>query len=87
MLRLIIFFLFLFINLEYFNAQCSSGFTEMVIEIVPDSYPLEISWDVTTAGTVIAYGTFEGDTICIDTTVCTTFTILERKYGSYRRRI
>ena len=75
MLRLLFFFLFFSISFEFVHAQCSSGFTEMIIEIVPDSYPAEISWEVTTAGTVVASGTFEGDTICVDTTLCTTFTI------------
>ena len=75
MLRLLFFFLFFSISFEFVHAQCSSGFTEMIIEIVPDSYPAEISWEVTTAGTVVASGTFEGDSICVDTTLCTTFTI------------
>jgi len=60
-------------------SQCASGYAELIIEIVPDSYPSEISWDVSTAGTVVASGNSVGDTICIDTTQCTTFTI----YDSY----
>ena len=63
---------------QYF-AQCPSGMAELIIEIVPDSYPSEISWDITSSGGIIASGASVGDTICIDTTQCNTFTI----YDSY----
>lgn len=75
-MRIILFFI-LFTPVFSIYGQCSQD--ELIIEIVPDSYPGEISWELTSMGSVIASGNEIGDTICLDTSSCYVFTI----YDSY----
>lgn len=59
------------------KAACPPGFKEMVIHIIPDTWPQEVSWSVTDNNGFI-YGmadSSEGDTICIPDSACVTFTI------------
>lgn len=57
-------------------SSCPGGMTEIIIQIIPDAYPLETSWDLTdSSGTMIANGTTSGDTICIPQNSCAFFTI------------
>lgn len=57
------------------NAQCVAGQKEVIIEIVPDNYPAEVTWDLTANGALIATGNYIGDTICVDENACLSFTI------------
>jgi hypothetical protein len=62
------------------NASCAVGFSEVIIHIVPDTWPYETSWSlVDIGGLPIDTGTSVGDTICIPTGSCAVFTI----YDSY----
>ena len=60
------------------NAQCSSNEKQVLILIVPDNYPQEISWNLKDlAGNTIASGGSVGDTLCVNASTCLTFTILD----------
>ena len=40
------------------NASCQTGFSEVIIQIIPDQFPWETSWNLTdNAGTILASGT------------------------------
>lgn len=64
------------------SAQCPAGLKEVVITIVPDNYPQEISWTLNDAqtNTPIVTGTSNGDTICVGQNICLRFTIND-SYG------
>lgn len=54
------------------------GQTEIIVQIIPDSYPAEISWQLTDQfSTVIASGYSVGDTICVPSGQCVNFTIYD----------
>ena len=59
------------------DAQCSAGQKQVVIEIVPDNYPQEITWVLRANGVQIANGNFNGATICVDASACIQFTIYD----------
>ncbi len=62
------------------QAQCSSGYSQIIVSIIPDTYPNETSWDIKdTANTIIASGTINNDTLCYLTGNLLHFTI----YDSY----
>lgn len=64
-------------------AQCQSGELEIVVEIVPDSWPGEISWMLELDGELLAEGGSVGATVCIDASLedpCLQFTISD-SYG------
>jgi uncharacterized protein (TIGR02145 family) len=62
------------------QAQCSPGYSQIIVNIIPDSYPAETSWDIKDASnTVIASGTTNNDTLCYLTGNLLHFTI----YDSY----
>jgi hypothetical protein len=62
------------------QAQCSTGYSQVIVNIVPDNYPNETSWDIKdTANTIIASGTTNNDTLCYLTGILLHFTI----YDSY----
>lgn len=64
------------------QTNCAEGETEIVIDITPDGYPFEITWDLVVGGEIIADGGFDGDTICLlmeEELPCYEFTI----YDSY----
>ena len=45
---------------------CLEGETELIIEIISDDYPTEISWDITVGGELVAAGVGGGvDTLCV----------------------
>jgi Lysyl oxidase/Secretion system C-terminal sorting domain len=72
-------FLFVFGLMAYvlpntMQAQCNDGESEMIITIVADAWPDEISWAVVgQEGGSLAAGTFTGDTVCIPTGECVQF--------------
>ncbi len=60
------------------NAQttCSTGFTEIIIQIIPDAWPYETSWELTdNNGNIVASGLAIGDTVCVPVNSCMIFTI------------
>ncbi|MDZ4679930.1 MAG: M60 family metallopeptidase [Saprospiraceae bacterium] len=65
---------------QYSQAQCPIGYSQIIVNIIPDTYPNETSWDIKdTANTIIASGTTNNDTICYPTSNLLYFTI----YDSY----
>lgn len=59
------------------KATCP-GQTEIIIQITPDNYPQEISWNLKDqSNVIIASGLSIGDTICVPTGECVTFTIYD----------
>jgi hypothetical protein len=65
---------------SFVYSQCSVGQKEVIIEIFPDDYPDEISWNLKENGIQIAAGNFLSDTVCIGENSCLQFTILD-SYG------
>jgi len=63
-------------------AQCGSGLVELQVEIIPDQYPGETTWDVKDGGgsTVASGSNAQGDTVCIPASGCYVFTIRD-SYG------
>ncbi len=63
------------------QAQCAAGYSQIIVNITPDNYPNETSWDIKdAANTLIASGTTNDDTICYLTGNCLHFTIHD-SYG------
>jgi hypothetical protein len=72
---------FAFVSINYSKAACSAGQSEIIVNIIPDNYPNEISWDIQTgAGVILASGGFTGDTICVPSNSCVIFSIHD-SYG------
>lgn len=62
-------------------AQCDEGEIFVEIQIIPDDWPEEISWEITDAdGILYASGESQGDTLCLPGDICATFTIFD-SYG------
>lgn len=63
------------------KAVCPTGLSTVIVRIVPDGYPAETSWDIKdSAGNTIYSGASVGDTVCIPSGSCHTFTIHD-SYG------
>lgn len=65
------------------TAQCEAGEVEIMVEIVPDSWPGEISWTLEMSGELLAESGADGATVCIDGALedpCLLFTIAD-SYG------
>ena len=63
------------------NAQCSSGYSQIIVNIVPDTYPAETSWDIQdAANNIVASGTTNNHTLCYITGNCLHFT-MQDSYG------
>ncbi|TAE52504.1 MAG: T9SS C-terminal target domain-containing protein [Bacteroidetes bacterium] len=60
-------------------AQCNSATeSQVIVQIVPDSYPTETTWELSTyAGQVLATGTINSDTVCVPNNTCIRFTIFD----------
>ncbi|MEZ5172906.1 MAG: lysyl oxidase family protein [Bacteroidia bacterium] len=58
-------------------AQCPTGQSEVAINIIPDDYPQEISWELTSDGEVLASGGSTGTTLCVTAQTCMVFTIFD----------
>ena len=59
---------------------CNTNQIEVRVEIMPDAYPNETSWDVRAVnGQIVAQGTFAGDTFCLPQNGCFAFSV----YDSY----
>lgn len=62
-------------------AACTGGQSQVIVHIIPDSYPGEISWNIQTqSGTIVASGGSVGDTICVPTGSCHVFNMFD-SYG------
>jgi len=59
------------------SAQCSGALLPVIINITPDDYPQEISWTLQTGTTVVASGTSNSDTVCVEPGSCNTFRIFD----------
>jgi hypothetical protein len=69
------------LSINYSQAACTAGQSEIIVSIIPDIYPNEISWDIQTgSGVILASGAFEGDTVCVPANSCVIFTIHD-SYG------
>ena len=71
------------------QAQCPNGYSQIIVNIIPDNYPNETSWDIRdTANNIVASGTINCDTLCYLTGQLLYFTIYDSYgdgigYGSY----
>jgi len=80
-IRLLLIFLICLMIVPKADAACSSGFSEVIVHIIPDSYPGEISWNIQTqSGSIVASGGSVGDTICVPTGSCHVFNMFD-SYG------
>jgi hypothetical protein len=71
----------LFIGSLELKASCPPDNNEIIVQIIPDQYPTEISWVLSDlSGNILGTGGSVGDTICIPDSVCTIFTIND-SYG------
>lgn len=59
---------------------CPAGQSELIVSIVPDAWPNEISWTVTSSGEQLATGTAQGGSICVPSGECLIFSMLD-SYG------
>ncbi len=60
-------------------SQCTSGQSEVFVQIVPDNYPNEMSWKLFVDNLEVLTGTSNSDTVCVDTSACIRFEM----YDSY----
>ena len=59
-------------------AQCTPGNSQIIIQIIPDGYPLEISWSLAdNSGAIVDSGASVGDTLCVATSSCNMFTMYD----------
>lgn len=60
------------------NAICLPGFTEVIVQIIPDQFPTDQSWSITDdGGNIIASGLWTGDTLCVPDSSCMLFSIYD----------
>lgn len=59
---------------------CPSGESELIVSVVPDAWPNEISWTLTNGGALLATGNVQGATLCVPAGECLIFTMLDA-YG------
>jgi hypothetical protein len=70
----------LFLSCSSFKASaaCTSGFSEIIIKIIPDNWPEETTWTlVDIDGNPLASGNYIGDTICVPSNSCVMFSIFD----------
>jgi hypothetical protein len=85
MKRSLLFFIVLFSLLFSYRAQtCSSGQSQIKIQLVPDQFPTEITWDLKdAAGSIVLSGAGDPnylttyDSICVPNNTCYTFNIYD----------
>lgn len=77
MLTLLI-FLFLIVNMKMVSAQCSDGQFPFVVNIIPDLYPEQNSWELYANDIEVANGTTNNDTVCIDSSACVRFSMYDQ---------
>ncbi len=62
------------------QGDCPNGESELVVSIVPDAWPNEISWTVTYDSSPIGAGNSTGGSLCVPTGECLIFTMND-SYG------
>ncbi|MCH2224334.1 MAG: CotH kinase family protein [Crocinitomicaceae bacterium] len=77
-LKIILLAILSFCYVELFG-QCSGTEKELIVSIVPDNFPNEISWSIENVATssVIVSGNSSGTSVCLDSTICYEFTIYD----------
>ncbi len=81
MKRLLTSLLVLLLAFHATKASCPSGYSEIIIRIVPDSWPQEISWQLSeSGGALLQSGTSTGDTVCVPDASCLEF-VINDSYG------
>jgi hypothetical protein len=61
--------------------NCNSNEVEVSVQITPDNYPTETTWQIKdAAGNIAASGTSQSQTVCLSNAFCYTFTIFDT-YG------
>ena len=69
-----LFFVFLccLVGLGGLRAQCAVGQSQLIVEVVPDFWPTEISWELNdfASGVQLGSGTSSGATFCVTTGAC-----------------
>lgn len=68
--KFLVIFLFSFITNGVFYSQCPSGQALLEINIVPDFFSDEISWEIVQNSTQILTGTSNSGQVCIDSSQC-----------------
>ncbi len=58
-------------------SQCGAGQSEVIVQITPDNYPGETSWELMAGGSIVATGNYLGDTICVPQNSCIQFKIMD----------
>jgi hypothetical protein len=61
-------------------AQCPIGQSPVYVNITPDNYPNETSWKLFADSILVASGTSNSDTVCVDSAACVRFEIYD-EYG------
>ncbi|MFM7681212.1 MAG: hypothetical protein ACKO7P_00480, partial [Bacteroidota bacterium] len=79
-IALIVSSIYLFFAVSISFAQCLPGQGIVTINITPDNYPNESSWKLYANNIQIANGTTNDTTVCVDTTACIRFEMLD-SYG------
>lgn len=61
------------------RAQCGSGESEITVDIQPDMYPNEISWELRylSSGNLITSGTTNDQTVCVPESECVIFYVYD----------
>ena len=71
----------LVISVPVLAQPCSTGESEMVVNIVSDAWPGEISWNLQLNGSTVQSGTAAGASFCVEDDQCLIFNMLD-SYGA-----
>jgi len=78
MKKLLLLVLLCSIGIIRLEAACSAGYSEVIIQIIPDAWPTETSWNIQDSSGVILYsGTYNSDTVCLPAGSCSMFSIFD----------
>ena len=55
---------------QVFFAQCPAGEWPLEINIIPDGYPNETTWNLSLGNQLLASGNYLSDTLCVDSSGC-----------------
>ncbi len=64
----------------HLHAQCPAGQWAVEVNIAPDYYPNETSWNLIVNNAEAASGAVNSDTVCVDSTACIQF-VIHDSYG------
>jgi hypothetical protein len=71
-------FLWLIVDMKIVSAQCLDGQFPFVVNIIPDLYPEQTTWELYANDIEVAYGTTNNDTVCIDSSACVQFSMYDQ---------